>query len=153
MQTEQNFTVKRSIIINATAEAIWNVLTNPDIIKQYLFESNVETDWKVGSPISFSRDRLNTTAKPNGKIIKDKGQILEIKKGKLLKFSYWNSGEGYDDLPENYSIITYTIERENDHSLKLTHCREKIPIEFEQKNHERYLPGMLENMKRLAEKQ
>ncbi len=153
MQTEQNFTVKRSIIIKATDEAVWNVLTNPDLIKQYLFESDVETDWKVGSPILFSRDRLNTTTKPTGKLIKDKGQILEIKPKKILKFTYWNSGEGYDDLPENYSIITYTIEREKDNSLKLTHCREKIPIEFELKNHAKYLPGMLQNIKRLAEQQ
>jgi len=68
-----------------------------------------------------------------------------------LKFSFWNSGKGYDDLQENYSIITHPIEIENDDSLKLTHCLEKIPIEFEQKNHERYLPGMLENIKRFAE--
>ena len=88
MQTDQNFTVKQSLIIKATDEAFWYILTNPELIKQYLFESNVETDWKVTGSILFSRDRLNTTTKPTGKLIKDKGQILQIKPKKRLKFTY-----------------------------------------------------------------
>lgn len=58
--------------------------------------------------------------------------------GKVLKFTYWSSQEGYADIAENYSIITYTLGKENDGRIKLTYRREKIPIEFERKNQERY---------------
>ncbi len=141
---KKNLTTKRSIVINAKAEIIWDVLINPDKIKQYLFGSEAITDWKVGSPVIFQRNS-------GGKIYRDKGEILDIVPNKFLKFSYWSSQEGYNDIPENYSFITYTIETEKDNTIKLTYLREKIPIEFEQKNQERYLPGMLEKIKRLAE--
>lgn len=41
------------IKIQSTPEKVWNVLTNPKIIKNYLFGTEVKTDWKVGSPIIF----------------------------------------------------------------------------------------------------
>ncbi len=144
MIKKQNLTTKRSIVINSKAENIWDVLTNPDKIKQYLFGSETITDWKVGNPIIFQRNSA-------GKIYIDKGEIFEVVPNKLLKFSYWSSQEGYDDIAENYSVITYTLESEKDNTIKLTYLKEKIPVEFEQKNQERYLPGMLENIKKIAE--
>ncbi len=143
MKKKQNLTTKGSIVINSKAESIWDVLTNPDKIKQYLFGSEAITDWKVGHPVIFQRNS-------GGKIYRDKGEILDVVPNKLLKFSYWSSQEGYDDIPENYSLITYTLETDKDNTIKLTYLREKIPIEFEQKNQERYLPGMLENIKKIA---
>lgn len=144
MIKKQNLTTKGSIVINSKAESIWDVLTNPDKIKQYLFDSEAITNWKVGHPIIFQRNS-------GGKIYRDTGEILGVVPNKLLKFSYWSSQEGYDDIAENYSVITYTLEREKDNIIKLTYLREKIPIEIEQKNQERYLPGMLENIKKIAE--
>jgi len=151
MKQEKNLHTQRSIIINASAVTIWDVLTNPEKIKLYLFGSNVHTDWKVGSPIISTRDRMHPLAEPGEHLIVDKGQILEVEKEKLLKYTYYNSQEGYEDLPENYSIVTYAIEKENDHQFKLTFLREKIPIAFEQMNQEKFLPGMLETIKNIAE--
>lgn len=142
---KKNLTTERSILIKANAGSIWDVLTNTEKIKQYLFNSEAETDWKVGKPVTFSRVS-------EGKKYVDKGKILEVVPQKLLKYSYFSSQEGYADIPENYSTITYSLEKQNENNIKLTYCREHIPIEFERKNQERFLPGMLENIKKLAEK-
>lgn len=144
MKAEKNLTTERSVLINADATSVWDVLTNPDKIKVYLFNSETKTDWKVGSPVTFSR-------MSGDKEYVDKGKILEVVLQKLLKFSYFSSQEGYADISANYSTITYKLEKENDKSIKLTYCREHIPIEFEQINQEKFLPGMLENIKKLAE--
>lgn len=146
MKNEQNLSTERSVVINSDLKRIWDTLINPAKIKLYLFGSNVETDWKVGSPVTFTRDS-------NSVRYQDKGIILEYDEGKHLEFSYWSSQEGYADIPENYSVITYTLDKENDKSVKLTYRREKIPIEFEKMNQERYLPGMLEDIKRIAEQE
>ena len=145
MKNEKNLTTEKSISINADAARIWNILTNPDKIKLYLFNSEAKTDWKAGSPIAFSRVS-------EGKKYVDKGEILEVVPQKLLKYSYFSSQEGYEDISENYSVITYRLEKEDENNIKLTYYRENIPIEFEQKNQERFLPGMLENIKKLSEK-
>jgi uncharacterized protein YndB with AHSA1/START domain len=148
-----NLCVEGSILIHASIERIWDTLTNPVKIAQYMFESIVETDWKVGSPVTFSRDRLHPKAERRGKLIQDKGEILEFTQCKVLQFSYWSSQEGYPDLPENYSIITYTLRKDNDDNIELTYLREKIPLEFEQMNQARFLPGMLKEIKRIAEEE
>jgi len=145
MKKEKNLTTERSVLINADTASIWDVLTNPDKIKLYSFNSKAKTDWKAGSLITFSREW-------QGKKYVDNGEIFEVVPEQLLKFNYWSSQEGYADIPENYSVITYRLEKENEENIKLTYRREHIPIEFEQKNQERFLPGMLENIKRLAEK-
>lgn len=144
MKAEKNLTTERSVMINADAIRVWDVLANPDKIKVYLFNSEAKTDWKVGSSVTFSR-------MSEDKEYVDKGKILEVVPQKLLKFSYFSSQEGYADIPENYSTITYLLEKENDKSIKLTYRREHIPIEFEQKNQEKFLPSMLQNIKKLAE--
>ncbi|MGB2870047.1 MAG: SRPBCC family protein [Bacteroidota bacterium] len=92
-----------SITISAPKEAVWDALTNPAKIKEYLFGTNAITDWKVGSPIAFEGEW-------NGKKYRDKGTILDFQKGKLLKYSYWSGFSGLEDRPENYSQVTFTVE-------------------------------------------
>jgi len=144
MEKEINLSAEGSIAIAASDENIWDILTNPEKIKLYMFGSVTSTNWQPGSHVTFTRVY-------NGVQYQDKGRILEVIKGKLLKFTYWSSQEGYDDIPQNYSVITYTLETENPGCHTLKYCREKIPLEFERKNQEIFLPGMLEQIKTLAE--
>ena len=49
----KNLKVSKSIKIYASAEDVWDALINPEKIKIYLFDTELITDWKVGSPIIF----------------------------------------------------------------------------------------------------
>ena len=42
-----------TITINASTSKVWDALTKPELIKQYLFGTEVATDWQVGSPIRY----------------------------------------------------------------------------------------------------
>ena len=151
MRIENKFTVECFIVIHATVSKIWDVLINPEKIKVYLYGSNVITDWKVGSEILFTRDRLHPKAPISEKLIVDRGNILEIEKEKLLSFSFYSSMEGYPDLPENYSIVSYTLNRQDVNSFRLDYRRTNIPIEIEKRNQDKFMPGMMEQIKMLAE--
>ena len=37
----------------ATPERVWRALTDPAQIKDWMVGTDVETDWRVGSPISW----------------------------------------------------------------------------------------------------
>ena len=51
----------------------------------------------------------------------DKGNILESEPGKLLKYNYWTAWSGLDDVPENYSIVSYSLSPSgNQTTLELT---------------------------------
>ena len=102
-----------SVIINASVERVWNGLTNPELIKQYLFGTETVTNWNTGSSIVFQGEY-------EGKMYKDHGTIISNEPYKQLKYSYWSSFTGLADAPENYSTVTYTLEKISDSQTKFT---------------------------------
>src|SRR3954469_7535555 len=98
----ENLTLKTSITINAPAQKVWQALTDPAIVKQYFFGTNVQSDWEKGSPITW-------TGEWQGKQYQDKGTILDITPGKYVKYSYWSSMGGTEDKLENYQNVSYDL--------------------------------------------
>ena len=99
------FIAKATITINAPAARVWDALTQPDLIKQYLFGTQVTTDWRVGSPIVYEGTW-------EGKAYRDKGQVLQVEPGKLLVSTFWSSLSGLPDVPENYQTVRYELSTE-----------------------------------------
>ena len=99
-----------STTIKAPVSKVWDALTNPALIKEYLFGTNTVSDWKVGSPITFSGEW-------EGKAYVDKGKILAIEKEKFLKYNYYSAFSGKKDEAASYSIITYTVRGEKGHTV------------------------------------
>lgn len=66
------------LYIRASAEAIWDALTNPDLTQRYWAETRIESDWKVGSTILYVR---------RGEIT-DAQEILEIDPPRLLRHTF-----------------------------------------------------------------
>ena len=96
------FTSKTSTTINAPASKVWDALTRPDLIKQYLFGTEVTTDWQVGSPITYKGIW-------NGKAYEDKGRVLQIETENLLVSTFWSSLSGLPDVPANYKTVRYEL--------------------------------------------
>lgn len=100
---QNNLTATVHVDIHSPAPAVWDTLTNPDKIAQWLFGTKTTCDWKKGSPITY-------TGEWQGKQYIDKGTILEIEPLKLLVMDYWSSFSGQPDTPENYQKITYRLD-------------------------------------------
>jgi len=129
--------------LHAPINKVWDALTKPEIIKQYFFNTNTFTDWKLGSPIKFKGEW-------EGKSYEDKGTILDIEKNKLIKYDYWSSMSGIEDKPENYAIITYKL-MEKDDQVNLTIIQENIPDEKMKKHSEDNWRKVLDGLKKLLE--
>jgi len=95
-------TANATITIDVPAAKVWEALTKPELVKQYLFGAEVISDWKVGGP-------LNYRGEWEGKQYEDKGTILEINPNELLMATYFSPMSGREDKPENYSTLTYTL--------------------------------------------
>ena len=100
------FTAKVSVTINASSDRVWRGLTDPALIKQYLFGTDAVSDWKSGSPIRYR-------GVWEGKPYEDKGTILEAVPGRILRSTYWSAASGLPDSPENYNTVTQTLEEKN----------------------------------------
>ena len=132
------------ITIDAPVSKVWQALTDPAQIKQYLFGTNTVSDWKKGSPISYEGEW-------EGKKYKDKGTIIEIVPEKLLHTTYWSSMGGKEDKPENYNNVIYELQPQNGKTM-ITISQDNIDTGEQLKHMEQNWALVLDSMKKLLEK-
>jgi uncharacterized protein YndB with AHSA1/START domain len=137
------FDASATTLINAPAQKVWQALTDPAIIKQYFFGSDIVTDWKVGSPIYYR-------GMWQGKPFEDKGKVLEVEPEKLLVVTHWSPLSGVPDVPENYHTVRYELKPENGRT-RLTLTQDNNANEKEKDESTKNWSMMLENMKKLLE--
>ncbi len=135
------FTLKSQFNIKAPLDKVWDALTNPAIIKQYFFGTELDTSWKVGDPI-FWRGAWE------GVSYEDKGTVLEFEALKRLKYNYWSSMGGTPDVPENYAEITYEVAEVADGTL-LTITQSGLASEEKREHSEQSWKVMMEAMEQL----
>lgn|SRR5258708_819632 len=140
----EKFTAKTEAIINAPPEKVWKALTNPAMVKQWLFGTDMSVSaWEVGGNISYKGEW-------KGKTYEDKGKILEIEPGKKLVSTYWSGMSGLEDIPENYQKVTYELILEGN-ATKLVITQEGNNTEESAKHSEGNWNTVLASMKKLFE--
>jgi uncharacterized protein YndB with AHSA1/START domain len=97
-----DYVATAEVEIDAPADKVWSALTDPEQIKQYMFGSQVVTDWKQGSQIVWKGEY-------EGKKYEDKGEILEIEPKRRLKVTHFSPLSGQDDVSENYHTLFYEL--------------------------------------------
>ena len=97
--------VTGSTEVNADVSKVWKSLTNPAIIKEYLFGTETITDWKVGSEVIFQ----GVYGEHGEHSYRDRGIVMENVLHERLSYTYWSGFSGLEDKPENYSLVTYTL--------------------------------------------
>jgi uncharacterized protein YndB with AHSA1/START domain len=139
----KTFTSKSTIAINAPASKVWDALTKPELIKQYLFGTEVTTDWQVGSPITYKGEW-------EGKAYEDKVKVLQIEKEKLLISTFWSSLSGLADIPENYKTVRYELSAD-DKGTRLTITQDNNNSQEEADHSGQNWKMVLEGIKKLVE--
>jgi uncharacterized protein YndB with AHSA1/START domain len=134
-----------SIVVNVSASKMWDVLTNPAIIKEYLFGTETLTDWKVGSEIVFQGEY-------EGHKYRDHGVIKEITLHKRIAYSYWSGFSGLQDKPENYGEVIYDLAPVDDTHTKFTWTQKGYPDETRQAHSQSGMAAFLEQIKGIAER-
>jgi uncharacterized protein YndB with AHSA1/START domain len=135
--------VEKQIVINASPEKIWEALTDKEKIKHYFFGTEAISDWKVGSPLIFQGEF-------EGKTYQDKGEIVVSEPGKKLQYTYWSGFSGLEDIPENYSLVTYRLEG-TDQGTSLSLSQAGFPSEQNREHGESGWTMVLDNLKKLVE--
>jgi uncharacterized protein YndB with AHSA1/START domain len=134
-----------SVVINAGAAKVWEVLTTPELIKEYLFGTETITDWKVGSPIVFQGEY-------EGHKYRDHGVIKENILHKRLAYSYWSGFSGLEDKPENYGAVIYDLAPTDSAHTILTWTQAGYPDETRQQHSQSGMKAFLDVIKGIAER-
>jgi len=141
----KGFEAKKSVTIDAPKAKVWDALTNPEKVKQYMHGTNMSTDWNEGSPI-FWRGEWK------GKSYEDKGTVLEVEPQRLLRYTHWSPMGGSEDKPENYHTVTYELTGDDGKTtLALTQDNNATQAEADNMAQNNWGP-VLEGLKATAEK-
>lgn len=86
--------------IATTPEKLWEALTSSEFTEKYFFGSKVESDWKEGSTVTYSR---------NGKVT-DYGKVLKYEPISMLSFTWTYEGDPTPTLREQPTRVTFKLQ-------------------------------------------
>lgn len=130
--------------IHASTDDVWRALTDPGLIKEYLFGSEVTSEWKVGSTITYSGVYEGTE-------YQDHGRILDFRPGELMRSTHFSPLGGKQDIPENYHTLTWTLEAVGDET-RVTLTQDNNESEDAARHSEQNWATVLNGLKDVAER-
>ena len=139
----KGFEAIKTVTIDAPRDRVWNALTDPKMVKEYMHGTNMSTDWREGSPITWKGEW-------KGKTFEDKGVILEIEPRHLLKYSHFSPAAGTADRPENYHTVTVELSKVDGH-VHVDLRQDNNPTDEAKTHSEQNWKMMLEGLKKAVE--
>ena len=91
-----------TVTVEAPRDIVWAAITKPEFVRQWQYDSDLTTDWTVGSPIRFR-------AEWQGQVFEQWGSVLEFAAPSRLRYSLFAPRSGLEDRPENYFTMTYEL--------------------------------------------
>jgi uncharacterized protein YndB with AHSA1/START domain len=89
--------------IGAAPDRVWQALTHGALTRQFWYGRRVESDWKVGSTVTFWYDA------EDGEAVSDRGIVLESKPPRHLSYTF--HVEFVDELKDEHpSRVTFDLE-------------------------------------------
>ena len=129
--------------IDAPIGRVWAALTDPAMIKQYLFGADVVSDWREGSAIVWKGTY-------EGRAYEDKGTILKLEPERVLQYTHFSALTGKPDLPEHYHTVTIELSSQNGVTA-ITLSQDNNPDEQTREHTAAFWQAMLERLKTLLE--
>jgi uncharacterized protein YndB with AHSA1/START domain len=134
---------KASATIDAPAAKVWDALVTPASIKEYMFGTNVSSDWEEGSAITWKGEW-------QGKAYEDKGVIRKIDAPRVLQYTHFSPLAGLPDAPENYHTVTVELS-DRGGATEVVLSQDNNTTEEEQEHSEKNWGMMLDGLKKFAE--
>lgn len=125
--------------ITAAPDEVWAALTEPEQISAWMFGSQVETTWEVGSPITWNGEY-------DGRAYQDKGEVLAVEEPRVLSMTHYSPLTGADDVPESYHTLVYTLSP-TDGGTRLELSQDGCDSEEQAEQFSKNWQGMLESLR------
>jgi uncharacterized protein YndB with AHSA1/START domain len=135
-------TAKTQITIHANPQRVWDAMTRPELVKKYMMGADVHSDWKVGSPLTY-------TGVYQGKPYEEKGVIKRIEPAHLLEATHFSAASGKPDKPENYALVTWELQPDGDDTIvtvKQDSIESIAGVEHSEDNWMKVLDGLKETV-------
>ncbi len=140
---ELDYVATAAITINVPVKRVWRALITPGDIKHYMFGTNVVSEWRVGSSITWKGEW-------QGKPYEDRGVILQMIPEQRLQYSHYSPLSGAPNEPQYYHKVTIELTREGN-ATRVELTQDMNDTEEERLQSERNWEMMLAAMKKYLE--
>lgn len=103
---EPHFTL--TLDLPAPPEKVWQLLTDPELVSQYMFGTRPDSDWREGSPLTYLASDEDDNQLP---VVS--GTIVKADKPNYLEHTVFPVNAPYDDVPENHLTVIYRLTPQN----------------------------------------
>jgi uncharacterized protein YndB with AHSA1/START domain len=139
---DDELTAHVSVDIDALADDVWFALTDPAAIARWMSGSRVVTDWRPGSPITWS-------GRFEGRDYEDRGEVLDASPGTLLRFRHVTPAR--DDAPERSHVVAIRLEGVDENRTRVVLAQDGNSDVDARRHAERNWTAMLDRLKVLVE--
>lgn len=141
-------TFSTDVTIQAAPTAVWAALTVPEQMTAWMgapeMKLSVETDWKVGTALLIRGFHHLP--------FENKGIVLQYDEERLLRYTHLSSASRLPDVPESYTLFTFTLTPVAGHTL-LALTLENFPTETIRRHLEFYWRTAIVLIKKYVEQQ
>lgn len=130
--------------ILAPARKVWRALTEPDLVKQWQYGSDLLTTWEPGTPIVFRNEW-------NGQTFEQTGMVLEFTPPSRLRYSLFFPRPDLKDIPEHHFFMTYELTERGEETSVLIRQEDARPSTPDEPSTAEKGPDVLSILKELVE--
>jgi uncharacterized protein YndB with AHSA1/START domain len=138
------YSLEVETLIVAGAGTVWSLLTDPGRTGELFWGCAVESDFTVGSPITWKGTW-------DGTPFEDRGTIKRVQPNSLLQYTHWSTATGTADDESAHNLLTFQLTEEKG-GVRVVLRHENI-ASMEMKEHsEPMWNHLLATLKEMAEK-
>lgn len=134
-----------TVQIRATPQEVWAVLTDSARVPEYMFGSEVETDWTVGSPIVYRGEW-------EGRSFEDRGEVVLVEEPHRLVMTHFAPTPDQAEATEVHHTVSYVLEPIGDDRTRVVLTQDHNAGKEEQERAEANWSAMLEALRTAVEK-
>ncbi|WP_378144234.1 SRPBCC domain-containing protein [Cnuibacter sp. UC19_7] len=134
-----------TVQIRATPHEVWAVLTDSSRVPEYMFGSEVETDWTAGSAIVYRGEW-------EGKAFEDRGEIVLVEEPHRLVMTHFSPTSDDSGAAAVHHTVSYSLEPIGDDRTRVVLTQDHNASEDEATRAEANWSAMLEALRAAVEK-
>lgn len=140
---QKNLRLEKTILINARVSDVWKALTDPFLIRQYRYVTEVKSDWKKDGDIVFAGEW-------NGVKYIDQGKIIDMIPEKLLHTAYTRDLSVNDATRRIHHDVKYEVQGHQQETQVII-IQDKISSQEELEWLDTHWTAILDSMKAVLE--